>query len=102
MHRRGALGAVAMVILAACAQDHTVTGIAAERTPSLMSPPTAGTDAAGAVYALTNQAGGNAVAMYARAANGSLSWIGAVPTGGPGTGRRPRSRGARAVGGGRP
>src|ERR1051326_2893901 len=73
MHGRGALGAVAMVLLAACAQDHTVTGLAAERTPSLTSSPTAGTDVPGAVYALTNQVGGNAVAIYARAADGSLS-----------------------------
>src|ERR1043166_1665556 len=97
MHGRGALGAVAMVLLAACAQDHTVTGLAAERTPSLTSSPAAGTDAPGAVYALTNQAGGNAVAMYARAANGSLSWIGAVPTGGTGTGASLGSQGALAL-----
>ena len=97
MHRRGALGAVAMVVLAACAQDHTVTGLAADRAPSLTSPTTAGSDAPGAVYALTNQASGNAVAMYARAADGSLSWIGAVPTGGTGTGASLGSQGALAL-----
>jgi 6-phosphogluconolactonase (cycloisomerase 2 family) len=42
--------------------------------------------AAGAVYTLTNAAGGNAVAVFARAADGTLTPAGTVPTGGLGSG----------------
>lgn len=48
----------------------------------------------GAVYVLTNQPAGNEVAMYDRAADGSLSLVGAVPTGGLGTGAGLGSQGA--------
>ena len=40
----------------------------------------------GEVYTLTNAAGGNAVAVFDRAADGSLTSAGLVPTGGLGTG----------------
>lgn len=43
-------------------------------------------DAPGAVFALTNTASGNAVAYYARSAQGALSYVGAFPTGGLGAG----------------
>ena len=89
MHTRGALGALAMMALAACAQDRTITGLSANRAASpAANAVRLGADAPGAVYALTNQASGNAVAMYARAADGSLAWLGNVSTGGLGAGSR--------------
>ncbi len=48
----------------------------------------------GAVYVLTNAAAGNAVAIFARAADGSLTAAGTVPTGGLGTGAGLGSQGA--------
>ena len=54
-------------------------------------------DAPGAVYALTNAAGGNAVAVYTRLADGSLSWSGSVATGGTGAGSSLGSQGAIAL-----
>ena len=49
---------------------------------------------AGAVYALTNAAGGNAVAIYARSRDGRLTSLGSVLTGGMGTGMGLGSQGA--------
>ncbi|GAB2922066.1 hypothetical protein GCM10027093_71300 [Paraburkholderia jirisanensis] len=43
-------------------------------------------DAPGAVFVLTNQPAGNAVLVYARAANGALTFAGRYPTGGKGAG----------------
>ena len=48
----------------------------------------------GAVYTLTNSASGNAVAVFDRAADGSLTSDGTVPTGGLGTGAGLGSQGA--------
>jgi 6-phosphogluconolactonase len=48
----------------------------------------------GAVYTLTNAATGNAVAVFERAANGSLTPAGTVSTGGRGTGAGLGSQGA--------
>src|SRR4051794_37589485 len=45
----------------------------------------AASDTPGAVFTLTNAASGNAVAYFARSAQGSLSYVGAFPTGGAGT-----------------
>jgi 6-phosphogluconolactonase len=42
--------------------------------------------ASGAVYAMTNQASGNAIAVYQRAPDGSLTMVSTVATGGLGTG----------------
>ncbi len=90
-----AVGALALVALAGCAQDHNVTGIAADRAVALnASAPALRADGPGAVYALTNQAAGNAVAMYARGADGSLGWVGSVSTGGAGAGSGLGSQGA--------
>jgi 6-phosphogluconolactonase len=50
--------------------------------------------APGAVYVLGNQAAGNAVLVYDRAADGTLSAAGAYPTGGAGTGGGLGSQGA--------
>jgi 6-phosphogluconolactonase len=48
----------------------------------------------GAVYTLTNSASGNAVAVFDRANDGSLTAEGTVPTGGAGTGAGLGSQGA--------
>ena len=48
----------------------------------------------GAVYTLTNSAGGNAVAVFARADDGTLTPDGTFPTGGLGTGANLGSQGA--------
>jgi 6-phosphogluconolactonase (cycloisomerase 2 family) len=61
------------------------------------SPAHAGA-ATGAVYTLTNQASGNAVAVFDRAADGSLTPAGTVATGGLGTGAGLGSQGALALG----
>jgi hypothetical protein len=85
----------ALALIAACAHDNGVTGIAADHAADL-SPSGAvpATDAPGAVYALTNQASGNAVAIYARAADGTLTAMGSVPSGGNGAGAGLGSQGA--------
>jgi 6-phosphogluconolactonase (cycloisomerase 2 family) len=49
---------------------------------------------AGAVYTLTNQASGNGVAVFHRAADGSLTYSATAPTGGLGTGAGLGSQGA--------
>ena len=48
----------------------------------------------GHVYQPTNDAAGNAVAVYDRYADGSLDAVGSVPTGGLGTGASLASQGA--------
>lgn len=53
--------------------------------------------AIGAVLALTNLPGGNAVVMYHRAADGSLTAGGLYPTGGAGTGAGLNSQNAIVV-----
>jgi 6-phosphogluconolactonase len=54
----------------------------------------AASDTPGAVFALTNAASGNAVAYYARSAQGALSYVDAFPTGGAGTGANLGSQGS--------
>lgn len=51
---------------------------AAQATPEFDPP--------GAVYVLSNQTSGNSVLVYARAANGSLTYVATYPTGGKGAG----------------
>jgi 6-phosphogluconolactonase len=92
-------GALAVLVLAAaCARDTSVTGPAADRAAILdLRSPSVAADAPGAVYALTNAAGGNAVAVFARAADGALTWHTNVSTAGLGTGRSLGSQGALAL-----
>jgi 6-phosphogluconolactonase len=52
-----------------------------------------------AVYTLTNSASGNAVAVFDRAGDGSLTAVGSVPTGGTGTGAGLGSQGALVLDG---
>src|SRR5256712_3082402 len=89
---------IALIALAACGRANGVTGLTADRVVALnVVSATVSADAPGAVYALTNQAGANAVAMYARAADGGLTWIGSVATGGNGAGSGLGSQGALAL-----
>ena len=97
MNKFMAAGALALVTLGGCAQDHNVTGLAADRAVEPNASAAAAADAPGAVYALTNVAGGNAVAMYSRGADGRLSWSGSVSTGGAGAGASLGSQGALAL-----
>jgi 6-phosphogluconolactonase len=64
------------------------------------SPAVAGPRITGAVYSLTNAAGGNRVAVFLRDAGGRLHPAGTVGTGGKGTGAGLGSQGALAVAGG--
>src|SRR5438876_11270017 len=86
MNTRLAVLALATAALAACEPNPSVTGPAA----ALQAARDAGASAAladpGAVYTLTNQVGGNAVAVFARGADGRLTAAGTVSTGGTGTG----------------
>lgn len=82
-----ALSAAALA-LAACTDAAPPTG--PDGSAALLRDP----DAAGAVYTLSNAANGNELLVFARAADGSLSPAGAVPTGGLGTGAGLGSQGA--------
>src|SRR2546427_9463023 len=98
MNKIAALSTLALVALAACAHDHSVTGLAADRAIAVDASSAAlAADAPGAVYALTNQAGGNAVAIFSRTADGHLSWSGSIATGGTGAGSSLGSQGALAL-----
>ncbi|MFN2571867.1 MAG: lactonase family protein [Gemmatimonadales bacterium] len=98
MNKLMAVGALAVVALAACAQENNVTGPVADRAAQIQASTTAvPADAPGAVYALVNQAVGNAVAVYHRGADGGLTWQGNVPTGGSGAGASLGSQGAIAL-----
>jgi len=98
MNRIAAVTTLALLAVAACGQDNNVTGLAADRAAGLNASAVASSaDAPGAVYALTNQASGNAVAIFARGADGSLSWSSNVSTGGTGAGSGLGSQGALAL-----
>jgi 6-phosphogluconolactonase len=60
----------------------------------VLAAPAMASGGGGAVYTLTNAASGNAVAIFDRAADGSLTPDGTVPTGGLGTGVGLGSQGA--------
>jgi len=97
MNKTVALSTLALALVAACSQDHNVTGLAADRAVGMSASAVASNaDAPGAVYALTNQAA-NAVAIFARGADGSLTWSGSVSTGGAGAGSGLGSQGALAL-----
>ena len=81
--------ALASLAIAACGENDIN---APERVASLALG--AGRGAPGAVYTLTNQTSGNAVAIFDRSANGVLTFAGEVPTGGLGTGGALDSQGA--------
>ena len=62
-----------------------------------VAPAAADGGRAGAVYTLTNSPAGNAVAVFDRAADGTLNATGTVATGGKGTGTGLGSQGALAM-----
>jgi 6-phosphogluconolactonase (cycloisomerase 2 family) len=98
MNKLMAVGTLALVAIAACSQDNSITEPAADRAAQIEASAAAmPADAPGAVYALVNQASGNAVAVFNRAADGSLAWQGSVATGGGGTGSGLGSQGAIAL-----
>ena len=100
MNKQIALAALAAVALAACSENGGMT-MSPRSAASLAARLTA--DAAvdgsgpGAVYALTNQTSGNAVAVFSRAADGMLAAAGSAATGGTGTGSGLGSQGALAL-----
>src|SRR5438876_4570159 len=79
--------ALATAALAACEQNRAVTNPAASlETPLEAQRADGALDGQRAVYTLTNQAAGNAVAVFDRAADGTLTAAGTIATGGTGTG----------------
>src|SRR2546427_9892293 len=102
MAQRIALVGLAVAGGAACSRDRGIAGPAASLMHELRASAASaaeGDDTPGAVYTLMNQVaanGGNAVAIFHRAAGGTLTAAGTVATGGTGTGGRLRSQGALA------
>ena len=95
MTKHLAVLALVTAALAACEQSRGINDPVAPLETSLAAQRAA--DAGGgrrAVYTLTNQVAGNAVAVFHRAADGTLSAAGTVATGGTGTGAGLGSQGA--------
>lgn len=63
----------------------------------ITTPPASAADGGGAVYTLSNETTGNRVVVFDRAADGSLTAAGAVPTGGLGNGGGLGSQGSVVV-----
>src|SRR5712671_4160252 len=93
--------ALATAALAACEQNRGVTSPAAAVATSLQAQRgnQSGENGDGprAVYTLTNQVAGNAVAVFNRSADGTLTAAGTIATGGTGTGAGLGSQGAVAL-----
>ncbi|HYL55173.1 MAG TPA: beta-propeller fold lactonase family protein [Gemmatimonadales bacterium] len=100
MPKHVALLALATAALAACEQTRSATAPApAASIASALDAQRAADANSGrrAVYTLTNQVAGNAVAVFNRAADGTLTAAGTVATGGTGTGAGLGSQGAVAL-----
>ncbi|HEX4602170.1 MAG TPA: beta-propeller fold lactonase family protein [Gemmatimonadales bacterium] len=98
MTKHLAVLALAAVGLAACEQTQSVTNPTPPLAAALAArAPDAVQDGPGAVYTLTNQITGNTVVVFRRAADGTLSAVGSVATGGTGTGAGLGSQGAVAL-----
>jgi 6-phosphogluconolactonase len=100
MTKHVALLALATAALAACEQTRSATAPAPAASIATVLDAQRAADAAGgrgAVYTLTNQVAGNAVAVFNRAADGTLTVAGTVATGGTGTGAGLGSQGAVAL-----
>jgi len=100
MQKHVALLALATAALAACEQTRSATAPAPAASFATALDAQRAADAAGgrrAVYTLTNQVAGNAVAVFNRAADGTLTAAGTVATGGTGTGAGLGSQGAVAL-----
>ncbi len=72
-----ALTTSALVALAACS-DGTINPV----EPGILAAKNVTPPAAGGVYTMTNGASANSVLAFQRAADGSLTSLGGVPTGG--------------------
>ena len=104
MHKQIAYAALAAAALAACSQDRGITSPAAMSAARLAASaqaadgaPSAADVTPGAVYTLMNLTSGNAVAVFTRAADGTLTAAATVATGGRGTGSGLGSQGALAL-----
>ena len=98
MTRHFAFIALAAAALAACEQNRDISNPAASFETSLQAQRVLGAvEGWRAVYTLTNQVAGNAVAVFNRAADGTLSAAGTIATGGTGTGGSLGSQGAVAL-----
>jgi 6-phosphogluconolactonase len=103
MFKRSRLTLLTLVLAACGGMDSTgplPTGTGASSRDVSPDAPTlahGGGSPAGAVFTLSNSAGGNAVLAFARASNGSLTAAGSYPTGGKGTGAGTGSQGAVAL-----
>ncbi len=86
MNKQIACVALAATVFAGCTEDRSLTGPTAARAGDFSASSTVAVDGPGAVYALTNQVAGNAVAVFTRAADGALTAAGSFVTGGTGTG----------------
>jgi len=77
MTKHFAFLALAAAALSACEQNRSITNPAAAIASSLQaqhnSDGSGGSDGPGAVYTLTNQVAGNAVAVFTRGADGRLT-----------------------------
>src|SRR5437764_9668678 len=94
------LAFIALVAAAtpACEQNRGISNPAASFETSLEAQHVLGAvEGWRAVYTLTNQVAGNAVAVFNRAADGTLSAAGTIATGGTGTGGSLGSQGAVAL-----
>jgi len=81
MKRRN-FGLFAIALIAtACSENGDLTGPGAAFEPAF-----SGVGPAGVVYTMTNAAAGNSILQYGRDADGALSLVGEIPTGGLGTG----------------
>src|SRR5256886_15777358 len=101
MTKHFAFLALATAAVAACEQNRSITNPAAAIVSSLEAQHNSGSggsDGPGAVYTLTNQVAGNAVAVFTRGADGRLTAAGTVATGGAGTGASLRSPSAGPLG----
>jgi len=101
MTKHLALFALAAAALSACEENRGITNPAVMAVEASRQAQRAedrdGRTGPRAVYTLTNQVAGNSVAVFARAADGTLSAAGSVATGGTGTGAGLGSQGALAL-----
>ena len=97
MTKHLALLTLAAAALAACEPNRNFTGPAASLQAARDANVSADLTGPGTVYTLTNQVAGNSVAVFTRAADGTLSAAGIVATGGTGTGAGLGSQGAVAL-----
>src|SRR2546426_10418470 len=98
MTKHFAVAALALAAFAACEPNRGVTEPRSAVRASLTGPQNDdqpnGDSGPRAVYTLTNQVSGNAVAVFARSGDGTLTAAGTFATGGAGTGAGLGSQGA--------